>query len=188
MVELQLPKLLAWVRFPSPAPSVHGGSLAAVFRFGGAMATRIVLGWREWLALPALGIVAVRAKVDTGARSSSLHVDAQWRFIEGGAPWTGFRITTGIRGGQAIEAHAPIHDEREVTDSSGNRSRRVFLRTPLRLAGIEREIEINLTDRRGMLFPMLLGRTAIARTFMVDPARSFLHGVTPNEPARVPHT
>ena len=58
-------------------------------------------------------------------------------------------------------------------------TRRIFLRTPLRLAGIEREIEINLTDRRGMLFPMLLGRTAMARAFTVDPARSFLHGELP---------
>lgn len=143
------------------------------------MAARVVLGWREWLALPALGIVAIRAKVDTGARSSSLHVDAQWRFIEGGAPWAGFRIATGIRSGQVIESQAPISDEREVTDSGGNRSRRVFLRTPLLVAGVEREVEINLTDRRGMLFPMLLGRTALARAFVIDPARSFLHGKPP---------
>ena len=148
------------------------------------MAAGIVLGWREWLALPSLGIAAIRAKVDTGARSSSLHVDAQWRFSEGGQPWAGFRISTGrtVRtldgavAAQVIEAGAPVLDEREVTDSSGNRSRRVFLRTPLRLAGIEREIEINLTDRRGMLFPMLLGRSAIAGAFIVDPARSFVHG------------
>ncbi len=140
------------------------------------MRQRIVLGWRDWLALPALGITAIRAKVDTGARSSSLHVDGQWRFTEGGAPWAGFRINTGVVGGQVLEASAPVFDEREVTDSGGNRTRRVFLRTPLKLAGIEREIEINLTDRRGMLFPMLLGRTALARAFMVDPARSFLHG------------
>jgi hypothetical protein len=148
------------------------------------MAAGIVLGWREWLALPALGIAAIRAKVDTGARSSSLHVDAQWRFSEGGQPWAGFRISTGrtvrnvdgATAAQVIEASAPVFDEREVTDSSGNRSRRVFLRTPLRLAGFEREIEINLTDRRGMLFPMLLGRSAIAGAFIVDPARSFVHG------------
>jgi len=151
------------------------------------MRPRIVLGWREWLALPALGIAAIRAKVDTGARSSSLHVDTHWRFMEGGAPWAGFRITTGVRGEQVIEASAPIHDEREVTDSGGNRSRRIFLRTPLRLAGIEREIEINLTDRRDMLFPMLLGRTAMARTFTVDPARSFLHGDLPTQLARDMH-
>ena len=143
------------------------------------MRTRIVLGWREWLSLPTLGISAIRAKVDTGARSSSLHVDAQWRFTEAGAPWAGFRISTGVGEQQVIEASAAVFDERDVTDSGGNRTRRVFLRTPLRLAGTEREIEINLTDRRGMLFPMLLGRTALARAFMVDPARSFLHGNHP---------
>jgi hypothetical protein len=141
------------------------------------MAARVVLGWREWLALPALGIVAIRAKVDTGARSSSLHVDSQWRFTEGGAPWAGFRIQTG--GGQVIEAQAPVSDERDVTDSGGNRSRRVFLRTRLVLGGLEREVEINLTHRHGMLFPMLLGRTALARAFVIDPARSFLHGKPP---------
>ena len=152
------------------------------------MVPRVVLGWREWLALPALGIVAIRAKVDTGARSSSLHVDAQWRFSEGGAPWVGFRINTGVRGvrgGQVIEAQSPVHDEREVTDSGGNRSRRLFLRTPLQLAGVTREVEINLTDRRGMLFPMLLGRTSLARAFVIDPARSFLHGHGPGSVSRL---
>jgi hypothetical protein len=77
---------------------------------------------------------------------------------------------------------APVHDERTVTDSSGHRSRRVFLRTPMRLGNIEREIEINLTDRRGMLFPMLLGRSSMARAFTVDPARSFLHGKPSHAP------
>ena len=139
----------------------------------------LVIGWRERVALPQLGIASLRAKIDTGARSSSLHVDAQWRFAEGGAPWVGFRIHTGVRGAQVIEAQAPVHDEREVTDSGGNRSRRLFLRTPLELAGITREVEINLTDRRGMLFPMLLGRTSLARAFVIDPARSFLHGHGP---------
>ncbi|MEO6365643.1 MAG: RimK/LysX family protein, partial [Luteimonas sp.] len=67
-------------------------------------------------------------------------------------------------------------DERVVRDSGGKRSTRVFLRTRLTLAGCAREIEINLTDRAGMRFPMLLGRTAIAGMFMVDPAVSFLHG------------
>ena len=143
------------------------------------MADRVVLGWREWVALPALGIGAVRAKVDSGARSSALHVDAQWRFIDGGAPWVGFRLTpTGLHG-PAVESAAPIHDEREVTDSGGHRTRRVFVRTRLRLAGIEREIDINLSNRFGMLFPMLLGRTAMGRVFTIDPARSFLHGRVP---------
>lgn len=136
----------------------------------------ILLGWREWVALPQLGIPAIRAKIDTGARTSALHVDAQWRFVEGGMPWVGFRLTPGITDHPAIESAAPVLDERAVRDSGGRRTGRVFLRTQLQLAGCERSIEINLTDRAGMRFPMLLGRTAIAGMFMVDPAVSFLHG------------
>jgi hypothetical protein len=140
------------------------------------MAARIVLGWREWVALPGLGVAALRAKIDSGARSSSLHVDAQWQFSDAGTPWVGFRFSPGAVGAGAVECQAPIHDIRNVTDSGGHRTQRLFVRTGLRLAGVEREIEINLTDRRGMRFPMLLGRTAMARVFTVDPARSFLHG------------
>lgn len=136
----------------------------------------VVLGWREWVVLPALGIPRLRAKIDTGARSSALHVDAQWRFVEGGVPWVGFRLTHGKARGVLIEAQAPIHDEREVADSGGRRERRIFLRTPLQLAGCQREIEINLTNRGAMLFPMLLGRTAMTGLFTIDPASSFLHG------------
>ena len=137
---------------------------------------RILLGWREWAALPGLGLTAVRAKIDTGARTSSLHVDTQWRFIEGGAPWVGFRLSNDLHGEAGLESAAPIFDEREVTDSGGHRTRRIFLRTPLQLAGVERDVEINLTDRQGMMFSMLIGRTAMSRVFAVDPARSFLHG------------
>lgn len=139
----------------------------------------VTLGWREWVVLPALGIPRLRAKIDTGARSSALHVDELWRFVEGGAPWVGFRLTHGKARGLQIQAQAPIHDEREVADSSGRRERRIFLRTPLLLGGREREIEINLTNRGGMLFPMLLGRTAMTGLFTIDPASSFLHGRPP---------
>ena len=140
---------------------------------------RILVGWREWLVLPELGVPGIRAKIDSGARSSALHVDAHWRFTEGGAPWVGFRLSPDGVHGPVIEAAAPMLDERDVTDSGGHRTRRIFLRTRLRLAGIEREIDINLSDRRGMLFPMLLGRTAMARVFTIDPARSFLQGRMP---------
>lgn len=140
------------------------------------MTLPVVLGWREWVDLPGLGLDGIRAKVDSGARTSALHVDAQWRFFEAGQPWVGFRVTPGANGTGAVEGAAVLADERDVTDSGGHRTRRAFIRTSLRLGGIEREIDINLTDRRRMLFPMLLGRTAMARAFTVDPARSFLHG------------
>ena len=138
------------------------------------MAT-IRVGWREWAALPSLGMPRVRAKLDTGARTSALHVERQWRFTDAGGPWVGFALVPRIRGAP-VEAAAPIVDERMVTDSGGHRTLRVFVRTTLRLAGIEHEIDINLADRCGMRFPMLLGRTALAGPFTVDPAASFLHG------------
>src|SRR5690606_11883874 len=74
-----------------------------ITRQSDSVTPRVVLGWREWVALPGLGIRAVRAKVDTGARSSALHVDVQWRFTEGGAPWVGFRLTPGAPGFGVIE-------------------------------------------------------------------------------------
>jgi hypothetical protein len=135
----------------------------------------IVLGWREWLGLPDLGIARLRAKVDTGARTSALHVDAQWRFVEGGVPWVGFRLTPRRAAGSVCEAVAAIRDEREVVDSGGRRSRRIFIHTRLWLAGLEREIEINLVDRGAMRYPMLLGRTALEGAFNVDPGASFRH-------------
>ncbi len=133
----------------------------------------VVLGWREHVALPALGIARLRAKIDTGARTSALHVDACRRFVEGGAPWVAFTLTPRRGSTATAEGRAAISDERDVADSSGRRTRRVFIRTTLRIAGIEREVEINLTDRCGMLFPMLVGRTALQDGFIVDPSRSF---------------
>ncbi len=78
----------------------------------------VTLGWREWVVLPGLGIPRLRAKVDSGARSSALHVDALWRFTEAGAPWVGFRLSHGKARGLVVEAQAPIHDERDVIEGS----------------------------------------------------------------------
>ncbi len=135
----------------------------------------VVLGWRERVELPQLGIHRLRVKVDSGARSSCLHVEDQWRFVEAGAPWVGFRLRTGRPDGGMIEAASPLLDERVVTDSGGHRGLRPFIRTRLVLAGVTRDIDINLTDRRRMRFAMLLGRTAMQGAFMVDPSRSWLH-------------
>lgn len=134
----------------------------------------VTVGWREWAALPELGLPRLRAKLDTGARSSALHVERQWSYFDGGAPWVGFVLLPRLHA-VAVEAAAAIIDERLVTDSGGHRTLRVFVRAKLRLAGLEREIEMNLADRCGMRFPLLLGRTALADAFVVDPAGSFLH-------------
>ena len=135
-------------------------------------AGRVVLGWREWVSLPELGIAAIRAKVDTGARSSSLHVDSMELFTRDGADWVRFSIHPG-EDCPAVSAEAPVIDRRRVTDSGGHATVRVFICTTLALAGRRQRIEINLTNRRNMLFPMLLGRTALEGSFVVDASRSF---------------
>ncbi|SIQ62130.1 ATP-dependent zinc protease family protein [Solilutibacter tolerans] len=139
------------------------------------IASRVVLGWRERVDLPQLGIRRLRVKVDSGARSSCLHVEEQWRFVEAGAPWLGFRLRTGRPDGGLVEAASPLVDERVVTDSGGHRGLRPFILTRLELAGVVRDIEVNLADRRRMRFPMLLGRTAMQDAFMIDASRSWLH-------------
>lgn len=131
------------------------------------------LGWREWLALPMLGVAAVKAKLDTGARSSALHVEAIETFHQAGALHVRFVVRPRRRGRQAHECSAPVSDRRLVTDSGGHRSERWFIRTDVVLAGRCLNIEMNLTDRRAMLFPLLLGRTALERRFRVDPALSY---------------
>jgi hypothetical protein len=144
-----------------------------------------VLGWREWLALPDLGILAIRAKVDTGARTSALHVDALDTERRDGVEWVRFRL-----GQDCIAtrewAEAPVLDRRMVTDSGGHRTERIFVHALLRLGGQSHRIEINLSHRRNMLFPMLLGRTAMAGHFLVDPQRSFVLGEPDADQARPP--
>jgi hypothetical protein len=148
------------------------------------MAHLPLLGWREWLALPDLGIAAVRAKVDTGARSSALHVDVCEIFHRDGVEFVRFLIDTGAPGAKARAAEAPVFDRRRVTDSGGHTSERIFIRTVLQLAGESWPAEINLTQRRNMLFPMLLGRTALDGRFLVDPSASFLCGDPPKRPGQ----
>lgn len=139
----------------------------------------VVLGWREWVALPDLGVAALRAKIDTGARSSSLHVERQWRFVEQGAPWVGFDIKPRRNGSKIIQAALPLLEERVVSDSGGHRALRPFVLTTIQVDGIVRQVEMNLADRRGMLFPLLLGRSALAGC-VVDPTASFLHAKQPH--------
>lgn len=144
-----------------------------------------VLGWREWLALPDLGLRAIRAKVDTGARSSALHVDALETGFRDGVEWVRFRHGPDCRAVQPW-AEAVVLDRRFVTDSGGHRSERIFIRTTLLIDGAAHAIEINLSHRRNMLFPMLLGRTAMAGRFLVDPQRSFVLGEPDADQARAP--
>lgn len=137
------------------------------------MADVITLGWRERLALPSLGIPLLKVKLDTGARSSSLHVDTLESFERAGDTWVRFSVSVGGRHRVAVNCEAPALDRRAVTDTGGRRTLRWFIRTDVMLAGEHFAVDINLTDRRHMLFPMLLGRTALLGRFAVDPALSY---------------
>ncbi|HRQ65116.1 MAG TPA: RimK/LysX family protein [Xanthomonadaceae bacterium] len=136
----------------------------------------LTLGWREWLALPDLGIGAIKAKIDTGARSSALHVEAQEVFRRDGDEWVRFEIAPTYRHAPHVVCEAPVVAVRPVTDSGGHTTERRFIRTVLEVAGQRWSIDINLTNRTHMLFPMLLGRTAMAGRLRVEPARSYTLG------------
>ena len=135
-----------------------------------------LIGWREWLALPQLGLPAIKAKIDTGARSSSLHVASLEEYQREGHTWLRFAVATGRRDAVLVGCEAPACDYREVTDSGGHTTSRWFIRTVVCLAGASWEIEINLTNRCNMLFPMLLGRSALRGRFRVDPDLAYACG------------
>lgn len=134
-----------------------------------------IAGWREWLALPDLGIPAIKAKIDTGARSSALHVDHLELIERGGRSYVRFTLRPAVDLPE-VSAEAAVIEVRPVTDSGGRTSHRPFIVTTLALAGQRWPIEINLTNRTNMLFPMLLGRTAMAGRLLIDPAQSHLLG------------
>ena len=136
----------------------------------------IVLGWREWLALPQFGIAAIKAKIDSGARTSSLRVESLEEYERDGARWLRFAIRTGRRSWAPVVCEAPAIDCRAVSDSGGHVTQRWFIRTDLALAGRRWPAEINLTRQSDMLFPLLLGRTALAGGFAIDPAASYRFG------------
>ena len=133
----------------------------------------LTLGWREWLALPLLGIGAIKAKLDTGARTSSLSVVSAETFERDGRLHVRFRVRARRRSDRTVACEAPVVDRRPVTDSGGHTGERWFIRTGIVLAGRRFETDINLTDRRAMLFPLLLGRSALHGRFSVDAALSY---------------
>lgn len=134
-----------------------------------------LIGWREWVALPELGIDSLKAKVDTGARTSALHAFALEPFKEGHQDKIRFDIHPVQRDTRKIiTCVADVIDLRWISDSGGHREQRYVIRTPLKLGEETWPIEITLTERDTMLFRMLLGRGAIRRKFLVNPGRSFI--------------
>lgn len=134
-----------------------------------------IIGWREWVGLPALGIDKIKAKVDTGARTSALHAFSLKPYSEGGANKIRFDIHPMQHNtNEVISCVADVVDRRLVTDSGGHEEERYVIQTPITIAGQTWSIEITLTERENMLFRMLLGRSALRKRFIVNPARSFV--------------
>ncbi len=134
-----------------------------------------LVGWREWISLPELGIDKIKAKVDTGARTSALHAFALRPFKEGNQHRIHFDIHPFQHNtNKIITCEAEVIDLRWVSDSGGHKEERYVIRTPILMGDISWPIEITLTERDTMLFRMLLGRSAIRQRFLVNPARSFI--------------
>lgn len=138
---------------------------------------RLVIGWREWVALPDLGIESIKAKIDTGARTSSLHAYDVEEFREGRRRMVRFKVHPEQRDGKGyISAVARLVDQRAVRASSGHAELRPVVLTTIELLGERWEVELTLTRRDAMGFRMLLGRQAMRNRFLVDPGGSFRNG------------
>jgi hypothetical protein len=138
----------------------------------------MIIGWREWLALPGLGIPALKAKVDTGARTSALHAFDLETFTTNGVRKARFAIhPLQRRTDPTLHCVAEVIDQRVVSDSGGHREKRWVIATGLSLSGRIWTAEITLTGRDNMLFRMLLGRTALAAAgLIVNPKQSYVCG------------
>lgn len=137
--------------------------------------SRVIVGWREWVSFPTLGVDAIKAKLDTGARTSSLHVtDLCIDDCDDGltASFTIHPIQRQAK--PSFRVQTRVHEFRSVRSSNGHSSERPVIITPVRLGGGEWPIELTLTARDEMGFRLLLGRQALWRRFLISPDGSFM--------------
>lgn len=138
---------------------------------------KLIVGWREWVGLPDLGIKRIKAKVDTGARTSALHAFDLRIFTEKGVKMVWFAIHPIQKKTDIVtECTAEILDQRWVSDSGGHREKRYVILSTLLLGDRQWPIEMTLTNRDNMKFRMLLGRTAMENRIIVDPEASYIQG------------
>ena len=142
------------------------------------MEDKVIIGWREWLSLPVLEIPAIKAKIDSGARTSALHTFELETESRGGCDIVKFKLhPLQKRLDVVITCESEIIDTRVVKDSGGHAEERFIINTPVVLNDRQWDIEISLTNREDMLFRMLLGRSALINgNVLIDPSRSYLSG------------
>jgi hypothetical protein len=137
----------------------------------------LTLGWREWVSLPDLGLNRIKAKVDTGARTSAIHAFALRTYEQDGAERVEFRMHPNQKDNDTVVVcDAAVVDKRVVSDSGGHKEDRLVIETTLVIGSHSWPIEATLTARDDMLFRMLIGRTAINQRAVVNPARSYVVG------------
>jgi hypothetical protein len=137
----------------------------------------VQIGWREWVALPQFNIRAIKAKIDTGARTSALHAFSVERYLHRGAPRVRFMLhPRRLRTDIAVACECDIVDERMVTDSGGHQELRIVIVTDIVLGQMRYPIELTITDRDTMRYRMLLGRSAMRDRLIVDPSLSYHAG------------
>ncbi len=136
-----------------------------------------IIGWKEWIALPDLGIPAIKAKIDTGARTSALHIFNLEEFHTDGQRMVRFGIHP-LQRRKDIECfcEAPVLEQRRVKDSGGHFEKRYVIQTTAKLGTVSWPIDITLTNRDPMLFRMLLGRKAVENRFLINPGWTYLTG------------
>ena len=141
-----------------------------------------LVGWREWGRLPELGIEQIRVKIDTGAKTSALHAEKFEYFTKDGKSYVRFSVyQDGYHRDsdktRVIRTVAEILSFREIKSSVGVVTRRPVIRTPFEIGGSKFLIQLSLVDRRKMRYPMLLGRRALNKRFVVNSAQEFIQGL-----------
>jgi len=141
----------------------------------------LIVGWKEWVDLPELGLRRLKVKIDTGARTSALHAFSIEPFAKDGRQWVRFGIHPKQNNNEIeVFCEAEVTDQRTVSDSGGHKESRYVITTPINLGNEQWPIEITLSNRNNMRFRMLLGRTAMRGRLCVDPNAAYLLG----KPAR----
>jgi len=134
----------------------------------------IKVGWKEYAALPELGVERIHVKIDTGARTSAIHTLRNKLFYKGRKQWVKFTLAPHQDDDDTIiDCEMPVKDQRTITSSNGHKSERIVIETPIIIGGVEQLIELTLVCRRKMKFRMLLGRQAM-QDMVVVPGKSHL--------------